>query len=73
VPGALGRSGRIMPPQAGGPVAEAGAGVPGAQARRAVAAVAPVAERCDAHTAVLACEALVLGGPADGCACGSKK
>ncbi len=56
-----------------GPVAGVDVDVLGAQARRAVVAVAPVAERCDARTAVLACEALVLGGPADGSASGSKK
>jgi hypothetical protein len=55
-----------------GPVAGIDVDVLGAQARRAVVAVAPVAERCDARTAVLACEALVLG-PADGSASGSKK
>jgi len=56
-----------------GPVAGADIDVLGAQARRAVVAVTPVAERCDPRTAVLACEALVLGGPADGSASGSKK
>jgi hypothetical protein len=56
-----------------GPVAGTDIDVLGAQARRAVVAVAPVAERCDARTAVLAREALVLGGPADGSASGSKK
>jgi hypothetical protein len=56
-----------------GPVARADIDVLGAQARRAVVAVAPVAERRDARTAVLACEALVLGGPADGSASRSKK
>jgi hypothetical protein len=56
-----------------GPVTGVDVDVLGAQARRAVVAVAPVAERGDARTAVLACEALVLGGPADGSASGSKK
>jgi hypothetical protein len=56
-----------------GPVAGFDVDVIGAQARRAVGAVAPVAQRCDARAAVLACEALVLGGPADGSASGSKK
>nr|BFE30977.1 hypothetical protein GCM10010200_032280 [Actinomadura rugatobispora] len=45
----------------------------GPQARRAVVAVAPTAERYDARTAVLARETLVLGGPADGSASRSKK
>jgi len=56
-----------------GPVAGVDVDVLGAQARRTVVAVAAAAERCDARTAVLACEALVLGGPADGSASGSKK
>jgi hypothetical protein len=58
---------------AGGPVAGVNVDVLGVQARRAVVAVAPVAERHDPLTAVLADETLVLGGPADGSASGSKK
>jgi hypothetical protein len=56
-----------------GPVAGVDVDVLGAQARRAVVAVAPVAKRYDARTAVLAGEALVLGSPADGSASRSKK
>ena len=60
-------------PAGRGPVAGVDVDVLGAQARRAVVAVAPVAQRCHARTAVLACKALVLGGPADGSASRSKK
>jgi hypothetical protein len=43
------------------------------QARRTVVAVAAVGERRDRVAAVLAREALILGGPADGSASGLKK
>jgi hypothetical protein len=56
-----------------GAVAGVDVDVLGVQARGAVVAIAPVAERWDARSAVLTREALVLGCPADGSASGSKK
>lgn len=56
-----------------GPVAGVDVEMLGAQARRAVVPIAPIAQRDNARPAVLAGEALVLGGSADGSASGSKK
>lgn len=56
-----------------GPVAGPDVDMLGPQTRRAVVAVASIAERRDRCGAVVADESLILGSSIDGCASGSKK